>query len=235
MQLSQVQRLWVQCGACRNKPERMDHEVPAQNRKQHTLITGTGRSGTTLLMRVLTNLGIDTGFESSKFKAIEARIGKAGLEKAITKETAANLPIVVKAPNIGEILPDILAENWFDIDRAIIPVRQLEDAADSRISVSERAMNTGKGKKKALGGLWKTADPMLQPFILAEQFYRTIETLAAYNIPITFLHFPRFAHDGEYFVTQLGEYLAYKFEVTDTKLLDALAAESKPELIDTWK
>ena len=46
------------------------------NMKQHhVIITGTGRSGTTLLIQLLTELGLDTGFASKEGEIVVEGIG----------------------------------------------------------------------------------------------------------------------------------------------------------------
>jgi len=46
----------------------------------HVLITGTGRAGTSLLVQILTELGLDTGFK--KGVKLDAK-SNAGLERSI--------------------------------------------------------------------------------------------------------------------------------------------------------
>lgn len=46
--------------------------------KSHTIIAGTGRAGTTLLVRLFTRMGMDTGFNDSDTEMAEKSIGRAG-------------------------------------------------------------------------------------------------------------------------------------------------------------
>ncbi len=167
--------------------------MPTQEDK--LIICGTGRAGTTLLMRIFTIAGLDTGFSERRVRGTEGKLGRAGLEKAISKKTKADLPQVIKSPHFVGSLPKILEEDWFKIAMAIVPVRELGAAAQSRITVHEDALGAGVDPKKTPGGLWKTEDPADQSWVLAEQFYRTVERLVAYDIPLNLVSFPRFALD----------------------------------------
>src|SRR6516164_482379 len=39
---------------------------PDDARRHHTIISGTGRAGTTFLVKLLTNLGLDTGYQKNQ-------------------------------------------------------------------------------------------------------------------------------------------------------------------------
>ena len=57
------------------------------------LITGTGRSGTTFLVELLANLGLDTGYKPEELKDHKKKVGRAGLEKDIRADDS---PYIVK-------------------------------------------------------------------------------------------------------------------------------------------
>lgn len=50
--------------------------------RTHIVITGTGRSGTTFLIELLTQLGLETGFNASDIDIVSKKnhIARAGLE-----------------------------------------------------------------------------------------------------------------------------------------------------------
>ena len=52
----------------------------------HVLITGTGRTGTTFLVQLLTNLGLDTGYTRQNMTLFE--YARAGLEHNVTHKNA---------------------------------------------------------------------------------------------------------------------------------------------------
>lgn len=195
------------------------------------IIGGTGRAGTTLLVRILTVAGLDTGFKPRRFQSVEDNLGRAGLERPVRKGNVDRLPQVVKSPQIVDVLPKILAENWFPIGLAILPMRDLAAAAASRVQVRERAIAAGEDPALAPGGLWKTDAVENQHWVLAEQFYRTLEPLVAAEVPVVTLSFPRFAKDAEYFDRVLGPALETHFGVDRDRLRAAHAQECNPTLI----
>ena len=198
--------------------------------KRHILICGTGRAGTTLLVRILAEAGLDTGFDQADFETAESNIGRAGLETGINRKTADALPTVVKSPWVVNALPELLSERWIEIGLAIVPVRELWAAAESRRQVHARALEAGIKPRRAPGGLWKTRNPDRQEEALALQFYKTVQPLVAARVPIAFLSFPQFAGDREYFLDTLAPPLD-GFGVTRDALEKAHAAQSQPELI----
>ena len=63
--------------------------------RKHIVITGTGRAGTSFLVELLTNLGLDTGYRSEELNKFKYSLGRAGFENDIRKE---NNPYIVKDP-----------------------------------------------------------------------------------------------------------------------------------------
>ncbi|MFP5480964.1 MAG: hypothetical protein ACLGIE_14960 [Alphaproteobacteria bacterium] len=200
-------------------------------RRGKVIITGTGRAGTTLLVRILTRLGLDTQFTEADLAAVEQEVGRAGLEKIINAKRAARLPEIVKSPHLTELLETALAQGWFTVDHAIVPVRALADAARSRARVTERARTLKKETQNVNGGLWDVTDPDAQEAELARKFHSLVETLVKHQIPTTFLSFPRFATDADYLADVLGDFLSMRFGVTREQILAAHAREARPALI----
>jgi len=191
--------------------------------KHYAVITGTGRAGTTLLVRVLTRAGVDTGYAAD---AIEIdRIAHAGLEVDIR-----TLPerYVVKSPWLAVYVEEVLANPAIVLDHAIICVRDLYSAAESRRRVQSHYPDPSA---KPPGGLWKTDDPAKQEAVLAGLFYDLVFHLSRHDIPITYLHFPRFAEDGAY----LTEKLAPLFpRISAIDWWSALSKEVRPGLITSY-
>ncbi|HET7716157.1 MAG TPA: hypothetical protein VFK86_11065 [Bauldia sp.] len=184
---------------------------------RYTIITGTGRAGTTLLVQVLTRVGLDTGFRPDT--EIDP-IAHAGLERMLSQRPRHR---VVKSPWIALELDEQLAAG-VEIEHAIICTRSLAAAAESRRRVYAR----DPSRPDAPGALWLTADPGRQEAVLSEIFYNLIFTLTRHEIPITFLHFPRYARDHDYAVAKLSPV----FPEIDVKMWrQALAELVKPDLI----
>lgn len=186
--------------------------------RNYTIISGTGRAGTTLLVRILMKAGVDTGFDADA--AIDP-VAHAGLELDIRTKPDCR---VVKSPWIATYLDQVVLDPEIAIDHAIICMRDLYAAAESRRRV-QRLRNT---EQPVAGGLWGATDPAAQEAYLAEVFYKLIFHLSEQEVPMTFLHFPRFAKDADYFVEKLAPIFP---DVTGATLRAAHQAEVATDLI----
>jgi hypothetical protein len=101
-------------------------------------IAGTGRAGTSFLIRYLTELGLDTHIARHGCAQFDSN-ANAGFEDLPLAIEAGQLPYVVKSPWIGEYIDQILAKPEIKIDAVIVPVRDLMEAAASRTIVELRA------------------------------------------------------------------------------------------------
>jgi hypothetical protein len=181
------------------------------------LIAGTGRAGTTLLIDVFTELGLDTGFRRGA--PVDAR-ARAGLERSIFAE---NAPRIVKNPGLSKKLGQILAEGRVDIEHVIVPVRDLDVAVASRVRVSDYGRTHG-----IRGGMVGGKTPRSQRSYLAELFYELVWTLVEHDVPHTFLAFPRFASDAAYTYSKLAWMLD---GIDEETLRSALAARTDSTII----
>jgi hypothetical protein len=152
------------------------------------VIAGTGRAGTTLLVLVLTDLGFDTGYSPGVQIHRDAR---AGLERNILDPKA---PRVVKSPKLSTELGPLLESEAVTVEHVLIPVRDLDIAAASRV----RASGYGRSLNAPGGMLWGTKRAGRQRAAVAEMLAQLVVTLARYDVPHSFLLFPRFATDAGY-------------------------------------
>lgn len=188
-----------------------------RHRVGKVVIAGTGRAGTTLLVQVLTDLGLDTGFDASA--PIDSTVN-AGLERSVEGPDA---PWIVKSPDLSRTLGAILDEGRARVDHVIIPIRDLDVATASRVR------NTKYGRDlHTWGGLLGTNRATRQRAALTGMLYELLYTVARHDVPHTFLMFPRFATDWEYAHAQLG-FLAPEISADRWRL--ALEARVKPNLI----
>lgn len=190
--------------------------------RHHLIISGTGRAGTTFLVQLLTELGLDTGFQTSTPKL--SPIGNAGMEWDLR---AVNAPYVVKSPWLCDYLGEVLEGGDVIVDHAIIPVRELHAAAESRRDVHRRSGPTAR-PQEVPGGLWHTDEPAEQEAILTRQLYKLMYELARHDVPLTLLVFPRLAREGEYLYRRLAPALP---GVSREAFLGAFAAVARPEVI----
>lgn len=181
------------------------------------LITGTGRAGTTLLIQVLTDLGLDTGLASDA--PIDDR-SAAGLELPINDP---NGPRIVKNPQAIKRLGPLLDAGELEIEHIIVPIRNLEVAAASRIRLARYGADL-----RTWGGLMGTVRATRQREALALLEYELLYTIARHELPHTLLHFPRFVRDWEYTYRKLT-FLDPSIPIERWR--DALAGRVRPELI----
>ena len=191
--------------------------------KHHLIISGTGRAGTTFLVQLLTELGLDTGY-SHPDSDINAHCN-AGMEWNIK---TPNAPYIIKSPAMYKTLEELLESGNVVIDHAIIPIRDLFSAAESR-----RQVQRGKENEKNLpGGLLRTENPADQEAVLATQFHLLVNLLVKHDIPIIWLSFPRLVKDPAYLHNKL------KPLTPDTDweaFSQAFNAISRPDLVHVFE
>ena len=105
--------------------------------RKHVVITGTGRCGTTFLVELLTNLGLDTGFDSNEIRLKKNAIAHAGLEYDIRDECS---PYIVKSPWFCDHAEEVISRNDIVIEHVFVPVRDIFEAAESRRQVYKKNM-----------------------------------------------------------------------------------------------
>lgn len=197
--------------------EEPDSVGPRSASSAKVLITGTGRAGTTLLVQVLTELGLDTGLASDA--AIDLR-ASAGLELPVDDP---NGPRIVKSPHAIQRLAPLLDAQALEIEHIIVPIRDLEVAAASRIRLARYGADL-----KTWGGLMGTVRATRQREALALLEYELLYTIARHDIPHTLLHFPRFTHDWDYTYRKLS-FLDPSIPVERWR--EVLSTRVRPELI----
>jgi hypothetical protein len=187
--------------------------------RHHIIISGTGRAGTTFLVQLLTELGLDTGFPKGQVLDTNSR---AGMELDIRDSHA---PYVIKSPWLCDYLDDVLQGGEIIVDHAIIPVRDLYAAAQSRRHVANAAPSN---PSNIPGGLWHTTKPEEQERILTEQLYKLIYALAKHDVPVNLLLFPRLVNDSEYLFGKIKFLLDHVEYDTFKKVFQAI---SRPEIV----
>ncbi|MGO4450682.1 hypothetical protein AB4Y96_17335 [Phyllobacterium sp. TAF24] len=179
----------------------------------HLLIAGTGRAGTSLLVKYFTALGLDTHVTKANGQVHLLEDANAGLEDLIL-HGGENLPYVVKSPWLYQFVDEVLAREDITIDGVIIPVRNLIEAASSRTIVELQNIHqtyewmaeenkTWDLRSGAPGGILYSLNPLDQARLLAIGFHHLIERLSHAGIPIYLLAFPRFTEDPEYLFSVL--------------------------------
>jgi len=195
--------------------------------RHHTIISGTGRNGTTFLMQLLTVLGLDTGFTNIKDDVLPSC--NAGMELDLRKPDA---PYIVKSPWLCDLLGEILYEKDIIIDHAFIPIRDLYSAAESRRSVQKRTdPSLYNGEYPVSGGLWHTDKPEEQETVLVHKIYKLMHTLAQYDIETTLLYFPRIIYEPQYLYKKMTFLLQ---EIAYDSFLTAFQTVARPQLVNNF-
>jgi hypothetical protein len=164
--------------------------VPGRDKK--IVIAGTGRAGTTFLVAVLSDLGLDTGYPPGI--GMDGHAG--GLEHGVKQ---GDTPRIVKAPGLSTRLGDLLDKGTISVEHVIIPMRDLDIAAASRVRVA------GYGRRLGVrGGFTGTRSASRQRHVLEAMLGELLWTVTRHDLPHTMLEFPRFTHDWQYTYDKLG-------------------------------
>ena len=171
------------------------------------VITGIGRSGTSTLVKLLTELGLDTGFRPGSLLPLDEHLDKgaykltpfdqtcnAGLETYLNfyhcTEDLEKCPRIIKDPMLYNCMDTLT--NYLLIERLIIPLRDTYEAALSRVKL-------GNGP----GGKWEVENNVeseveAQIRALERVTSKVVSDAVRLDIPITFIWFPRFVQDVDY-------------------------------------
>jgi len=188
--------------------------------RHHIIISGTGRAGTTFLVQLLTELGLDTGFPNAHAQIFQN--ANAGMELDIRDP---NAPYIIKSPWLSDFLDEVLHGGEVVIDHAVVPMRDLYSAAQSRRNITGQA---DPSLVAVPGGLWHTKEPGSQETTLTMQLYKLIYTLAKHNVPLVLLLFPRFVTDPDYLYQNIRFALG---DISYDTFLKAFQVISRPELV----
>jgi hypothetical protein len=200
-----------------------------RTRRNHVVIAGTGRAGTSFLVRFLGECGLDVGFPDDSF---DDR-ARAGLEHHLLDDDA---PYVVKDPWLftycDGVDPDLI-----EIDALLVPVRELLASATSRVLQDRIAMAGGSFGRwppsdvngVVTGGVVYSLDPVDQARILAVGFHRLIHWATARRIPLFLLEFPRTVNDGGYLIETLWPWLSSHCE--RERAAAAFSSVADPQLV----
>lgn len=208
--------------------------------RKHVVITGTGRSGTTFLVELLTRLGFDTGYDLELMRAKIHKVARAGLEHDIRRD---NCPYIVKAPEFCEYAAEVVQRADIQIEHIFLPMRDLYSAAESRRFVEASIlsgssfldrMKFAETRKELIGGLVGTTsiDPGQQEEVLLNRIYALILAVSDTAIPVTLMRYPRIVRDCPYLFDKLKPVLG------DTGY-ESFAAEfssaARPELVHRFR
>ena len=163
-------------------------------KRNHVLITGTGRAGTTFLVHLLTKVGINTGFDPENIESFIDQTSFGGLELGGIQESDA--PYVIKSPELSLSLDIILQDEEITIDAVIVPFRPIKQVVASRLDVQAKSGNFFPNSVP--GGITTGGGGTDQEHELYLRIERMLFSLSHTHIPVIFLAFPLLMHDKEY-------------------------------------
>jgi len=174
--------------------------------RRHVVIAGTGRAGTSFLVRFLGRCGLDVGFPTGF-----DRRARAGLEHYLLDE---DVPYVVKDPWLFTYCDDVDL-GQIGIDALIVPVRDPLVSARSRVLQDRIAMAEGPWAGRppsdvtcsVPAGVIYSLDPIDQARILAVGFHKLIYWATLHQLPLYLLEFPRAVNDCSYLLDTLWPWL----------------------------
>ena len=203
--------------------------------RHHLLIGGTGRAGTTFLVKYLAACGLETHLAKHPGALIDEN-ANAGLEDSPFGD--ANQAYVLKSPWMYEYIDRLLKEPGIALDGVIIPMRGLVEAATSRVLNELRARYANEALPDDLtlweswgttaGGVTYSLNPIDQARLLALGFHQLMNALVRHEIPVVLLDFPRFIEDADYLHRKLQPLLG-------DKVGQAQALEAYRALVDPLK
>lgn len=178
-----------------------------------------------MLVQYFTALGFDTGFDMDTALTRVDPISRGGLEHSLgrTLGRGVGMPYVAKSPYFDDKLGGYLASGELKVSACIIPMRNLQDAAESRRQASERAEAAGLDYGGQSGGMQRGfREVKQQRRQLAVRFYELVWVLAEHNVPTYILPFPDFAADANVLFERL-ETLLSAHDVTQAESASAHA------------
>jgi len=206
--------------------------------KRHLMIAGTGRAGTSFLVQYFHKCGLETHISLHPESQLDEH-ANAGLEDMPID--VDDLPYVIKTPWLYEFAEQLLSRGDITVDAVILPMRDIVEAASSRITIEMRARYGNPNLQDdctrwgtwggAPGGVIYSLNPVDQARILAMGFHQLVFELVKRDVPIVFLDFPRLVEDAEYLYQKIKPVL--RDQVDHDTALTAHRLTANPALVRT--
>jgi hypothetical protein len=186
---------------------------PARPKRRHLLIAGTGRAGTSFLVRFLTELGLETHISRFGENPWD-QAAQAGLEDLPVATGLENLPHVFKSPWAYQLIEQMLSDPAIELEAVIIPMRDMVESAASRSIVELQAIHGQAPWMARIGRTWQdwgvtnggvvfSLNPVDQARLLALGFHHLVNRLVLAEVPLIFVAFPRLVEDADYLFGKL--------------------------------
>ena len=179
------------------------------------LITGTGRCGTTFLIKLFSFLDFNTGWYRDNYHLSIYSNCNSGMERKYTENY-----YILKSPLYIEKIENIVKDTSIKIKYVIIPIRDLKTSAKSRV----------KHGSHAPGGLWNSSDELTQIKFYKDILTNYIFISTKYDINTIFIDFDKMVNDEIYLFNKLKHILDEKNIDLDTfsRVYNDVSLTSKP-------
>ena len=179
------------------------------------LITGTGRCGTTFLIKLFTFLEFDTGFDKETYQSRINSQCNSGMERTYKENH-----YILKNPLFILNMETIIKDKNINVKKVIIPIRDYKLSARSRV----------KHKNKP-GGLWNSKDEKSQIVFYNEIISNYVYLMTKYDINTIFIDFDKMINNKNYLFDKLKNILDEKNIGFDCfyKIYDEVSLTSKPK------
>jgi hypothetical protein len=181
---------------------------------EKVLITGTGRCGTTFLIKLFSFLGFDTGYNRDNYNLDISTNCNSGMERNYEDNY-----YILKNPMFLCYIEKIIKDKSITIKNVIIPIRDLNNSAKSRLKHGNQN-----------GGLWFADDELSQINFYKDILTNYIFISTKYDINTTFIDFDRMINDKTYLFYKLKIILDEKNIGLDefSLIYDEVSLLSKP-------
>ena len=157
-------------------------------------ITGTGRCGTTFMIKLFSFLNFDTGYNRENYKNNISANCNSGMERIYIDKF-----YIIKNPRIINNIAHILADTSVKIKTIIIPIRDYELSAISRV-------NHGTQN----GGLWNAVNKKTQIEFYNQIMANYLYYMTKYEINTIFLDFDKMTTNKAYLFDKIKHILSEK-------------------------
>jgi hypothetical protein len=154
---------------------------------EKVFITGTGRCGTTFLIKLLSFLNFHTGYTRETYKKAVYGTCNSGMERKYGCEF-----YIVKNPTILADIAQISQDPKIKIKAVIIPIRDYDAATASRVKLG-----------KQCGGLWNAQDKATQIAFYHKIMANYMHHMVKNEINTLFLDFEKMTTDKSYLFQKL--------------------------------
>ncbi|HET7881859.1 MAG TPA: hypothetical protein VFL55_13320 [Acetobacteraceae bacterium] len=159
-------------------------------------------------------------------------MAQAGLEDIPLSSVTDDLPYVVKSPWSYQLALELLNDPVIRLDGVIIPIRDIREAAASRVVRQLQAIHqempwmtrttTWEHWGGAPGGVIYSLNPIDQARLLAIGFHQLLNRLVQVDVPIVLLAFPRFVEDSDYLHHKVAPLLPVDLRLEQTRAIHAM-------------